>query len=113
MLGFSQGAMMTLGTLWTAPEILCGAVALSGRTPAGLFEASARAEAVAQVPLLVAHGTLDDVLPVRHGRSIRDAFDGLSHDFTYREYDVGHGIGADEIRFVSDWLADRLESGSR
>jgi predicted esterase len=29
-------------------------------------------------------------------------------DFTYREYPVGHGIAAEELRDVAAWLAQRL-----
>jgi len=110
LLGFSQGAMMSLGVLRTAPELLAGVIALSGRDPEGLFPLTAPAEAVAAVPLLVAHGTLDDLLPVENGRRTRAAFEGLSRDFTYREFPVGHGIDEDEIRWVREWLRARLDA---
>jgi len=109
LLGFSQGAIMSLGVLRTAPELLAGVVALSGASPDALFAPGADAGAVARVPLLIAHGTLDDVLPAEHGRRARAAFAG-SEDLTYREYAVGHGIGGDEIAFVAQWLAVRLDA---
>jgi phospholipase/carboxylesterase len=109
LLGFSQGAMMTLGVLRRAPALLAGAIALSGRSPDGLFPARAAAAAIAGVPLLVAHGTQDDVLPVENGRRARDAFAPLSLDFTYREYPVGHGISGQEVAFVNTWLAERID----
>lgn len=109
LLGFSQGAMMSLGVLRTAPEGLAGVVALSGRCPDGLFEARAAVAAIARVPLLVAHGTLDAVLAVDNGRRTRDAFAGVSTDFTYREYPIGHGISDAEVVFVAEWLAARLD----
>jgi phospholipase/carboxylesterase len=112
VLGFSQGAMMALGVLRTAPELLAGVVALSGRSPEGLFEARASREAVARVPLLVAHGTRDDVLPIVEGRRTRDAFAPLSTDFTYREYPVGHGVGPAEVALVGQWLTARLDRQS-
>ena len=108
LLGFSQGAMMSLGVLCTAPERLAGVVALSGRSPKGLFDCPAAREEIARVPLLVAHGTLDDVLPVAFGRAIRDEFQGLSIDFTYREFPIGHGIAPDELELVASWLTKHL-----
>ncbi len=108
LFGFSQGAMMSLGVLRTVPERLAGVVALSGRYSADLFPPAAPDDAVGRVPLFVAHGTHDDVLPVEHGRSVRDAFQPLSRDFTYREYPIGHAIGGDELRLVAEWLAARL-----
>jgi phospholipase/carboxylesterase len=109
LLGFSQGAMMALGVLLAEPERLAGVVALSGRHPGGLFAAEAPREAVARVPLLVAHGTWDDVLPVENGRLTRDTFAPLSQDFTYREFPVGHGIDDAELALVVAWLTERLD----
>lgn len=108
LLGFSQGAMMSLGLLRSRPELLAGVVALSGRDPEQLFPMTAPAEAVGRVPLFVAHGLSDDLLPVENGRRTRAAFADLSTDLTYREYAVGHGIAEAEIRDVAAWLAARL-----
>jgi len=108
LLGFSQGAMMALGVLRAMPERLAGVVALSGRDPAALVDHPASPDAVARVPLLIAHGTLDDVLPVENGRQARDAFSELSRDFTYHEFAIGHAIGDDELAVVASWLAAHL-----
>ncbi len=107
LLGFSQGAMMALGVLFTTPERLAGVVALSGRH-ADLFPAPASPDAIARVPVLVAHGLHDDVLPVAHGRATREALAPLVRDFTYREFPIAHGIDDDEIALVRDWLRARL-----
>jgi phospholipase/carboxylesterase len=109
LLGFSQGAIMSLGVLTSAPERLAGVVALSGRPPEGIFEPTAAAAAIGRVPLLVAHGTRDDVLPVTEGRRTQAAFAPLSRDLTYREFPIGHGISEDELALVADWLTARLD----
>jgi phospholipase/carboxylesterase len=108
MLGFSQGAMMTLGVLGTIPERLAGVIAVSGRYLPDLFPRTASDEAVARVPMLVAHGTLDEVLPVTHGRATRDAFAPTSRDFTYQEFTVAHGIIDTELALIASWLSARL-----
>ncbi len=108
VLGFSQGAMMALGALATAPERLAGVVALSGRYPEDVFAGTAHRDAIARVPVLVAHGTVDDVLAVENGRRIRDALQPLCRDFTYREFVVGHGIAPDELAVVAQWLSAHL-----
>jgi phospholipase/carboxylesterase len=109
VLGFSQGAMMNVGLLQTVPERLAGVIALSGRDPTGLFEATADRIEIGQVPLLVAHGQFDDLLPISHGRAIRDRFEGWSRDFSYREFPVAHGVSEEEIEVIADWLARRLD----
>lgn len=108
LLGFSQGAMMSLGVVRTAPELVAAVIALSGRAPGDLFPASASAEAIAAVPLFVGHGLYDDVLPIAHGRATREAFAG-SADLTYREYPVAHGITDAELRDVGAWVTARLD----
>lgn len=108
LLGFSQGAMMSLGIVRTAPEQVAAVVALSGRAPGELFPASAPPDAVAAVPLFVGHGLYDDVLPIAHGRATQEAFAG-SADVTYREYPVAHGITDAELRDVAAWLTARLD----
>jgi phospholipase/carboxylesterase len=109
VLGFSQGAMMDVGLLQTVPERLAGVIALSGRDPTGLFDATADRIEIGRVPLLVAHGQYDDLLPIAHGRAIRDRFDGWSRDFTYREFPVAHGVSEEEIEVIADWLTRRLD----
>lgn len=108
LLGFSQGAMMSLGLLQSVPHRLAGVIALSGRDPANLFAVTADRIDIAQVPLFVAHGTYDDLLPVANGRAIRDRFEGWSRDFTYREFPVAHGVSEEEIAMLAAWLARRL-----
>jgi phospholipase/carboxylesterase len=110
LLGFSQGAMMSLGVLGSRPELLAGVVALSGRDPEGLFPMTAAPEDVGRVPLFLAHGIHDDVLPVENGRRTRDAFERVVADLTYREYPVAHGVSDAEMRDVTAWLAARLDA---
>jgi len=109
VLGFSQGAMMTLGLLRTIPERLAGAIVLSGRFSDELFPATAQPDAIARVPLFVAHGAHDDVIPVASGRGIRDAFKASTPDFTYHEYPIPHAISGEEIRTIDAWLTQRLD----
>src|SRR5262245_35310468 len=107
LLGFSQGAMMSLGALVTAPERLRAVIALSGRFAATLFEATAPADAVARVPVLVAHGQYDDVVPVTHGRGVRDTLASRTTDLTYQEFPIGHEISPDEVDLIARWMAAR------
>src|SRR5262245_2865607 len=113
LLGFSQGAMMALGVLRTIPQRLAGVIALSGRAPEGLFPEAAPRPAIAEVPLLVAHGTADPVLEVQNGRQVRDAFGTVSKDFTYQEFPIGHTISEAELGLVASWLTQHLDQPAR
>ena len=109
LLGFSQGAMMTLAVLRTAPERLAGVVALSGLFDDHLVASPAADATVARVPMFVAHGVDDRVLPIADGRAIRDRFQNVVEDFTYREYPMVHTIGPDEKLDVAAWLTARID----
>jgi phospholipase/carboxylesterase len=109
LLGFSQGAMMSLAVLRSAPERLAGVVVLSGLFDDRLVATPAANGAVARVPVFVAHGLQDRVLPIADGRAIRDRFQPIVEDFTYREYPMAHTIGPDARRDVAAWLTTRID----
>ncbi len=103
VLGFSQGAAMTLMLAGAEPAAVAGAVALSGFLPP-----AARVEGLRGKPVFVAHGTADPVLPLPFGRAVRDAVTGAGADLTYREYPMAHQIVEGELAEVNVWLAERL-----
>jgi phospholipase/carboxylesterase len=108
LLGFSQGAMMSLAALGAAPERLAGVVALSARDPGEVVAPNASEAAVARVPVLLCHGTGDDVIPVALGRAARETLATRVRDLTYREFPIGHAISGEEMQVVAAWLAERL-----
>jgi phospholipase/carboxylesterase len=108
LLGFSQGAMMSLGLMLSHPAKVAGVVAMSGRFPAELLAEVRDADALAGLPVLVTHGTHDQVLPVANGRAVRDALSGLPVALTYREYPMAHEVSQESLRDVAAWLARTL-----
>ncbi len=115
LMGFSQGAMMSLAVTLTRPELLAGVVAMSGRTMPELFDPAtalggrlAPEEALQDFPLLVMHGRQDPVLPVQFGRESRDRLSTLPVDLTYKEYDMAHTVSEESLRDVIEWLGERL-----
>ena len=108
LLGFSQGAIMTLGLALTQPEKVAAAVALSGRFLLDELRGMAEPERLRGMPILVQHGLHDEVLPIENGRAIRDALAKLPVDLTYQEYAMGHHVSPESLVAVRDWLAARL-----
>jgi phospholipase/carboxylesterase len=109
LMGFSQGAIMSLGVALTKPERVAGVVAMSGRLLPEFAAQAAAPERLAQKPFLVIHGTRDTVLPIAFGREIRDRLGDLPVRLTYREYEMAHEVTEDSIDTVAYWLIDRLE----
>lgn len=109
LLGFSQGAIMSLSLALTRPEKLAGVVAMSGRVLPEVLPKMAPAEAMRGLPILVVHGTEDVVLPIHHGRAARDRLSALPVALTYREYSMGHNVSEETLADVTTWLRQRLD----
>lgn len=109
LLGFSQGAIMTLGTLLRRPDLMAGAVLMSGRAHPSMLERMGPPEAMRGLPVLVTHGTEDEVLPIVNGRQTRDLLEKMPVRLTYREYSAGHEITPEMLADVAAWLSERLD----
>ncbi len=110
--GFSMGAAMSATLALTLPDRIAGAVVLSGYLPlyAGL---EFRTDDVAGHPIFQAHGTFDPVIPVIGGQMTRDYLATTPVDLTYREYQMGHEVGYQELLDLATWLTAVLDAGSR
>ncbi|TAK08743.1 MAG: alpha/beta hydrolase, partial [Candidatus Manganitrophaceae bacterium] len=64
LLGFSQGAVMSLDVGLRYPQKLAAIIALSGYLSAPERLAAEKSPASKEVPILLVHGTMDEVVPV-------------------------------------------------
>lgn len=111
LMGFSQGAIMSASVALTRPDLVAGAVLMSGRI---LPEIQPRMvevepEQLDGLPILVVHGTADTVLPIPNGRASRDLLSKLPVKLTYKEYAMGHEVTPESLRDVQAWLGKRLD----
>jgi phospholipase/carboxylesterase len=107
--GFSQGGIVSLAALLTAPEHFAGAVCMSGRLPPEVLPHVAADARLQGKPVLVVHGIADETLPIAFGRRARAALEGLPVALDYREFQMGHTTTGDSIAYVADWLRARLD----
>ena len=107
LLGFSQGAVMSLGAQALGPESVAGVIALSGYFP---IEVESEAGNLVGRPAFVAHGIHDDIIPVEAGRRTRDLLERHGMDLTYREYAMAHQVNAEEVGEVRGWVDKMLDS---
>ncbi len=92
LMGFSQGAIMSASVALTQPELIAGAVLMSGRILPEIQPLIASSEELSGFPFLVVHGTVDMVLPITHGRASRELLSSLPVDLTYHEYPMGSNV---------------------
>jgi phospholipase/carboxylesterase len=109
LMGFSQGAMMSLALALTAPERVAGAVLMSGRFPAQALERDPDERALEGKPFMVTHGIHDPVLPIAEGRAVRDKLSVLPVELTYREYPMAHEVSLESLKDVTEWLSRKLD----
>jgi phospholipase/carboxylesterase len=102
--GFSQGGAMALQTGLRHPERLAGILALSCYLPLRDTLATEASPANHGVPILMAHGTEDPVIPLHRARRSRDKLTELGYRVTWREYPMPHSVCGDEIDDISAWL---------
>jgi phospholipase/carboxylesterase len=106
--GFSQGAVMSLAFgLGEGRPRPAGIAALSGFVPTvdgwELDERNARA-----LPVVLAHGSLDPIIPVEFARRARERLEAAGADLRYRESPLGHQIDPGVLRELQTWLEDVL-----
>lgn len=108
LMGFSQGAAMSLYATLTRPELFAGAVPMSGRLVPAAWENRASDAALQHLQFMVVHGTRDTVLPIAQGRQINAALSQLPVALTYKEYDMAHQVSEESLRDITQWLTSQL-----
>lgn len=109
LLGFSQGAIMSLALAILNPGQFAGIMPLSGYLDPETLDGPLPA-GIADLPILQLHGTQDEVIPVTAARRTRDLLAPVAHELTYQEYPVGHTISMEGLQLIQRWLAERLAS---
>lgn len=102
--GFSQGCAITLGAGLRCPHRLAGLVGMSGYLPLADTLAAERHDANRDVPIFIAHGTRDGVVPLSRGVNSRVALEGLGYGVQWHEYPMEHSVCAEEVRAIETFL---------
>lgn len=104
--GFSQGALMALDVGLRTETSLAGIVAMSG----GLHEeALPDLESRKDLPILIVHGTLDDMIPVNAARRARHVLEQHGFRPEYAEFAMGHHVTPESMAVVADFIRRRVE----
>jgi phospholipase/carboxylesterase len=106
--GFSQGGAMALHTGLRYPERLAGILALSCFLPLADTLAAEASPANRDVPIFLAHGTHDAVIPLGRARRARAVLEGLGYQVEWREYPMPHAVCGEEIADIGRWLGTAL-----
>ena len=108
--GFSQGGAIALQTGLRYREALGGIMALSTYLT---LEDSLAAEATvanASIPILMAHGTQDPLIPLSLAISSRAKMEARGYKIEWREYPMPHSVCMEEVEDIGVWIQARFKS---
>jgi phospholipase/carboxylesterase len=106
--GFSQGGAIVLHTGLLYPKQLAGILAMSMHLPTIYNLAPALSPANRKVPIMMAHGQMDPVIPVAKAIETRQELTRLGYAVKWHEYPMQHTVCADEIQEIRSWLLQIL-----
>lgn len=102
--GFSQGGVIATHAALRYEKPLGGLMSLSSYLPLGATLSDIRNPANLNIPIFMAHGRYDPVLPYQFGQNARDILQNLGYTVEWHEYPMEHHVCAAEIADISHWL---------
>ena len=106
--GFSQGGAVALHTGLRYAEKLAGILALSTYLPAADTLADECSPANREIPVMMAHGQFDPVVPMANALSAKKELQRLHYTVSWHTYPMQHAVCADEIADIRTWLSGVL-----
>jgi len=106
--GFSQGGAVILSALLRRTRPLAGLIALSTYLPDPAKAAAARVPGAISVPVFMAHGTQDPVIPVAIARDTAQTLETLGLPVEWHTYTMAHQVCAEEMHALGEWLEARF-----
>jgi len=105
--GFSQGGAIALHSGTRYPSKLAGILALSAYLPMpkNLEKEAFRNK---EVPILMMHGTNDNIISVDQSRSSSQKLIENGYRIEFHEYPMGHEICSEEISRIGNWIKNQL-----
>jgi len=102
--GFSQGCAMALQVGLRQQAKLAGLLCLSGYLPLPHTLLKEHQVANLDMPIFLAHGAADSVLPLQRAQQSRDLLIQLGYDVRWHEYPMEHTVSILEIEEIGAWF---------
>jgi len=106
--GFSQGGAIAIHVALRSEDRLAGLMALSTYMPLPKYFQSEVVDnpdcGDLSLPIFMAHGSFDPVLPMDLGRTSADLLIDTGFKVQWHDYPMAHAVCAEEINDIRDWL---------
>jgi phospholipase/carboxylesterase len=104
LMGFSQGAILSLAVALSHPKKVIQVAALSGYVNPDILTANFEKNDFSGLRVFASHGSVDQVIPVSWGQRTPGFLDSLGIKNEFYEYPVGHGVAPQNFYDLLDWL---------
>ena len=102
--GFSQGGAIVLQAALRHAKALAGVLALSTYLPLAAKVQAEASSANRAIPIFMAHGQYDEIIPLDRAEASRDALQRLGYAVEWHSYPMPHSVCAPEIADISRFL---------
>jgi phospholipase/carboxylesterase len=102
--GFSQGGAVVLYTGLTYERKLAGLLGLSTYLPNLAKLVQDLSEVNQQIPVMMAHGSMDPMIPITKGIRTKRELSRLGYPVEWHQYPMMHEVCLEEISDISAWL---------
>lgn len=102
--GFSQGGAMALYCGLRYPQRLAGIIGLSTYVPLAASLIVEASTANRDVPIFLAHGDLDPLIPVSIAQQSLALLQDLHYPVSWHNYAMPHSVCSEEIADIAQWL---------
>ena len=106
--GFSQGGVIALNTGTRFNKRLAGILALSTYLHDFAGTQAEMNDANLAIPIMMAHGTQDPMIPIMRAATSRENLIRLGYDVRWFDYPMGHNVSLEEIQEIAAFFADVL-----
>lgn len=108
--GFSQGGAIALHTGLRHGAALAGIIALSTYLPLHEKLQNDRSTENVHIPIFMAHGKFDDIIPLKTASASRTFLEGFGYGVEWHEYPMPHSVCNEEIAAIRDFILRVLPS---
>lgn len=102
--GFSQGGAVAYQTALCYPQRLAGLLTLSTYVATADLIRSDRSDANRDLPILIAHGEQDDVVPMALGTQAVSLLESMNYQPQWQTWPIDHSLCLEQVQAIGRWL---------
>ncbi|ALC92006.1 esterase [Bacillus sp. FJAT-18017] len=108
LLGFSQGAILSMTLALTLGSRIKGIVALNGYIPQFVKEEYS-VQSVSQLSAFISHGEHDRVFPLEWGVANKEYLENMGANVTFKVYPEGHTVSKANYHDYVKWILESID----